>query len=98
MWNFINELAERLRSASPTWFKRLQVIIGVIMILFSAAQTAISMGYLPEFSKYTDLITGILSGLAVAFGVSFTAKKDPINLMDGPGGAIPPPGKPDPRG
>lgn len=79
----MKELIDRLKTESPTFFKKLQWIVGILTALFGALQMAISLGYFPGLVQYMPVISYLISALAGAFGVSFLAKKDPTAIKDG---------------
>ncbi|MGN7818773.1 hypothetical protein ACTJJB_01515 [Chitinophaga sp. 22536] len=89
--DFFRELVDRLRTENPPFFKKLQVVIGVLIILIAGMHAATNAGYFPAVKQYLDILDSITLLLSGAFGVSFLAKKDAPKTMDGPGGPLPPP-------
>lgn len=74
----MKELIDRLKSESPEFFKKLQWIAGVLVLLLGTLQTLLSFGLFPELVQYMPVITNIIIGSATAFGVSTLPKKDVV--------------------
>lgn len=75
--DFFRELVDRLRAENPPFFKKLQAVILMLIILIAGLHTATSAGYFPTWKPYLDIVDSIAFLLSGAFGVSFLAKKDP---------------------
>lgn len=87
--NFLTEFLLRLKTESPSFFKKLQWIAGILTALATAAKVLIDNEVIsPEHATTVSTLCGyILTAAAAVLGTSALPVKN--TLADGPGGTDP---------
>lgn len=94
--DFLFELASRLKTESPSFFKKLQWASGILLVLCSGLKLLISIGvWNPTNADGISTFLGYaITAITTIFGTSFLPTKDTSlsnanRLADGPGGTDP---------
>lgn len=84
---FLFELVSRLKTESPSFFKKLQWGSGILAVLLGAVQALISFGiWHPENAEKISTFLGYaITTITTVFGTSFLPIKNVNKLADGPG-------------